>query len=495
MSLNLRKAIIRNISVTSGCFFGIAGVFTWLMRGFSFSFNNAMWVAFFALLAGLLRGWQKSSKVKKDILLAIPHEYSLQQVERNNCSSLHFNHEEIDWPEMDRCAADLLNLGYSHVGDFVAYPPQKRQISVGAFYLNRSNSILVEIQYVAHANNMRPQDTRPGLHFLLSSLVGGHIHVTTTDHHPNALNALLRGEHDVGACYPKLELLALLEKHQRILGSVQKRTHKKVTRGLSIERSILLMRERLGWAQQRLMGLDGFAIAQEVDSFDLAPQYKWTPPSLVLAAAANRDWREIDQSIYAQIGNLIIEDGPAAPKEAVSAEQAAFELALDEEVAHEAQRAMALPSVLNAANYLFGLALLSLLNCVLNTLESPLIFTTGLYLVREAERLVSLATLSPEAQWFWHGVSYFAMLSLLALAWMARRPWKKAFVVAIVLLTLDAGLIFLHFSWLDCLGLVIHGVVIYKLWCGWQLCKELEELDQVTAISELPTQTGVEALE
>lgn len=494
MSLNLRKAIIRDIGIASGCFFGIVGVLTWLARGLTINFNSIMWVAFFALVAGLLRGWQKSAKCKRDILLAIPHDYSLQQVERMNCSSLHFDNEEIDWQAMDRCGADLLHLGYSHIGDFIAYPQKKRQTSVGAFYVNRSNSILVEIQYVAHAQNMRPEDTRPGLHFSLSSLVGGHIHVTTTDHHPNALNALLRGEHDVGACYPKLPLLALLEKHQRILGSVQKRTNKKVTRGLNVERSILLMRERLAWAQQRLMGLDGFAIAQEVDIFNSAPQYKWTPPSLVLAAAANRDWREIDQSIYAQNGLLIIADGPAAPQESASAEQTALELALDEELAREAQRAAAMPGVLNAANWLVGLAILSLLNCLLVMFDSPLIFTTGLFLVNECERLANLATLSQVTQWFWHGASYFAMLSLLVLAWLARRPWKKAFILASAFLVLDAGLMFLHFSWLDSIGLVLHGIAIYHLWRGWQLCNELEELDQAP-ISELPSQTGSEILE
>ncbi len=458
MSLNLRKTIVRDIAIWSAGFFAIACALSWLARGFSLSLNAAMWCAFFALLFGLWRGWYRCNKLKKEVLLAIPQQYCLQKIVRATCSELHFAGAHITWQEMDEHALTLLNLDYAHLGDFICYPPNQRQTSVAAIYQNRSQSILVEIQFIAHAESMRSIDTRHGVHFSFSSVVGGHIHITTNDHHPNASNALLRGEHDVGACYPKLGLVDLLDKHQRILASVQKRTNKKLTRGLSLERAILLVRERLAWAQHRLNKLDGFAIAQEIDDFEAMPQYKWTPPSLALAACPTRDWQALDSSGLANNSDLILPDGPDMPPVPETAEQLALERALDEELARETISPLASLGVRASANWLHVLAVLSLLNCLLLALGVNL--RTGLFFVYESERMFDMPDASLLVQTMFHGISLATILFC-------------ALVPASVL----------------------HGWIIYRLWQALQLLREEEQLRDLEQNSDIARQIEAGLLE
>lgn len=288
MLLHLRRRIFQAFAINTGICFSLATLVC-ALSGY-FQADKLLWLLVLSCFAGLGGAGYIAHKIKRGILGSLQQDISYLRIAREDGQA-----REFDWFLLDDYATQLAGRGFSHLGDFTLFPTAARLQGVAACFLNLDASIMIEVQQIRVADESGQFGGRE-VHFSLGSVLGGKIRVVTTDHQLRASNFMVRGQYMAIATYPGMGLLALLDKHEKFCRSVQNYSGKPLSQGLSMERHILLQRETLRQARERLQAMNGYDIASELDWFEQHAPSKWATPSHQLSALAACELSELDHS-------------------------------------------------------------------------------------------------------------------------------------------------------------------------------------------------------
>lgn len=454
VALHLRKAVIRKGLTSSALVLAIALGSAWFSRSLSLNLGSIALFTLLALALGALAAWFTLRSMAQGILHAIPGAMAYARVPRHPT----LNGVAIDWQQIDDYAAQLKALGFIHVTDVTGYPVARSLTGVAAIYCDSLGSTLVEIQYI-----------QPDVHFSIFSLLGGTIRVTVTDHTPSASNYVMRSSADVLAAYPGQNLMALLDKHRRLVQTLRERTGKQLTPGLTLARYVMLQRERFQWVRQRLSELGAYKLINEFDWFEANPATNWAPPSAHLASYPVRDFSELDKLQASQTQALVLDWASHEASSALTPNVGSATLPERPAEANLKQQ------VSRAASWFYWISALSVMNMVALLFGSKWNFALGLglsqRLITEAQQLY--ASGAPGAAIFALYVGGIGiMLFFAACGWFARKPSVFVFMVGMVFYALDT-LIFLIA--LDGVGVLIHVVALFFLRLGVPAARVLRE--------------------
>lgn len=472
MALNLRKAIVRNGVMVGGlCLLISLGLSVATGGKLEASLASIGWPLLLALGIGAFTAWQVTARIKKGVLVSLPQAMSYLQLVRGQP----VNGIDIDWQPIDDYALQLEARGFTRLGDFTPFPLKPNFVGVAACLVDRDASTLVEIQQIQVNKALLPAGAGSvaGTHVSMMSIFGGNITATTTDHVFMSSNFIIRGDHGAIATFPGMTLLELLEKHTRLRAHLREKTGKPPTPGLNMSRYLLLMRERFAQARRRVQAMSGYQIATEIDAFDAAPRTNWATSSAVLAALPVRSFEELDASPYAAGPPVIINEGakvesagaPAAP--VVSQAMAA----VPDSGADDAVR----EQINSSANWFYWVAGLSLVNIVVALAGSTWGFAIALGL---PQLFIALAAKTPIGGGIaLHSVLLWALaiaipFFFIACGWLARYPSFAAFVAGTAVFAIDSLLFLLAGDWI---GVAFHGLVLYFLWKGIRLTRQLRK--------------------
>ncbi len=479
MALNLRKAVIRNAVVNMTICFALGIGLGLLSDSIDFDGIELAWPLVLALGIGLFSGWQTTAKIKSGVLTPIARPISYVHLAREP----HAGNDKPDWETLDDYSAQLQTRGFSKLGEYALYPVPKQFACAAACFIDKSESIFVEVQ---HMRALMPPASEAGrdlsgVHFSIASIVGGKIRVMTTDHTATATNFLIRGDHDVVACYPGMGLLALLGKHERLLGALHKRTGKTASTGLTMERYILMQREAFRQAGARLQKMSGYQIAKQIDAFEANPLKNWAPPSIRLAALPDGTLEHLDAMSGMDFQPPIMEaPAPANAVSTVSASTGSNSIGMQEAhasdtPAYDAQADALRERAVNGANWFYWIAGLSLVNIITGMLGSDWGFAIGLgvsqILSGIANELRDAGT-SFGTVGLLHAASLAAAAFFAACGWLSRRPSIIAYLVGIAAFAADS-LIFLLAS--DWIGVAFHALALFFLWSGFSAARQLRK--------------------
>lgn len=294
MALKLRKAVIRNSVVTGGiCLLLGLGV-SLFIGNMRLTTGNLLWPILLAVAMAGLVAWLIMSMIKKGVLNSLPEDFSYQTVEHGKPLA----GTRIDWESIDDYAIQLEMRGYKRLGDFTTYPLSPHFAGVATCFVDRNAVTLVEVQHIRMKNPPANLPNPDGVHFSVMSVLAGRITVTTTDHEVSANHYLIRGKYVAVASHPGEGLMALLDKHTRLVAEMVKRTGKRPSPGLNMNRYLLLQRERFEQARRRIARLSGFDIAGLVDDFEAKPKRKWATSSSVLSELPERTFEDLESGRY-----------------------------------------------------------------------------------------------------------------------------------------------------------------------------------------------------
>ncbi|CAN5491913.1 hypothetical protein BH11PSE11_BH11PSE11_30140 [soil metagenome] len=473
MAMNLQKAIVRNGAINAAICFVVSVVLGLLTGAELFKGGNFIWPVILASGIGLFIAWRTTVKIRQGFLNSLAKPISYVEVSRELARG------NFNWETIDDYAVQLESRGYTRLGEFTNYPPSPMLVGVAACFLDPSESILVEVQHLQMPTSVAgASPALNGVHFSVCSVVGGKIRVVTTDHAVMATNHLLRGDHAVVETFPGMGLLALIEKHQQILGVLKDRTGKSADSGLTMERYILIQREDLEQARRRLEKLSGLEIARQVDAFDADPLKNWAPAAGQLAAVPARTLEELDAGALAgsqppiirlstPIGVAQSESGPAAAPDD-SMEVGAKQM-------HDMMVDALKQRVISGANWFYWIAALSLVNLVVGVMGSNWGFAIGLGISQILSGVAASfhqdgASLGVVGALYATGFAVTALFA--AFGWYARRPSVLAFALGLVLFSIDS-LIFLLAS--DWIGVAFHALALYFIWGGLLAARQLKK--------------------
>jgi hypothetical protein len=288
MALKLRKAIIGNALVHAGTAMAIgASLSIWT------GLPAIAGLLFLPMGAGAFGAWRSMEKIKDSYIAAVDKPFAYARIERRRSTAA----QGFDWVTIDDYAAQLIERGFTALGDFTLHPIPQSPSAVASVFVDATKTITVEIQHVKSL----------GVHFALTSLVGGNIRVMTSDHVPTSFLHLIRGDSDVSAFYPGTGLLGLLELHSKVIAKMQSRTDKVVSSGLNMPRHLLLVRERLRRAHARLANMNGYSIAAQVDEFESSPLRRWAPATDKLMAQPWRSLEALDATLDSRDPALVLD--------------------------------------------------------------------------------------------------------------------------------------------------------------------------------------------
>ncbi len=474
MALNLRKAIVRNGVVVGGlCLLVSLGLSVATGGKLEASLASIGWPLLLALGIGAFTAWQVTARIKKGVLGSLPPAMSYLQLTRGEP----VNGIDIDWQPIDDYALQLEARGFTRLGDFTPFPLKPNFVGVAACLVDRDATTLVEIQQIQVNKALLPAGTGgvAGMHVSIMSVFGGNITATTTDHVFMSSNFIIRGDHGAIATFPGMSLLELLDKHTRLRAHLREKTGKSPTPGLTMSRYLLLMRERFAQARRRVTAMSGYRIATEIDAFDAEPRTNWATSSAALAALPVRSFEELDASEFVAGPPVIINAtgteaaGPGSAPAATVVSQAMA--ALPDNGAHDAAR----EQINSSANWFYWVAGLSLVNIVVALAGSTWGFAIALGL---PQLFIALAAKTPIGGGIaLHTVLLWALAIaipcfFIACGWLARYPSLAAFVAGTVVFAIDSLLFLLAGDWI---GVAFHGLVLYFLWKGIRLTRELRK--------------------
>lgn len=294
MALRLRRAVIRNSLMAGGiCLLLGLGV-SLFVGNMRLTTGNLLWPILLAIGVASLVAWLIMSMIKKGVAKALPEDFSYQWVEHGKP----LGGTRVDWESIDDYAIQLEMRGYKRLGDFTTYPPSPHFAGVATCFVDRNAVTLVEVQHIRMKNPPPGTPDPSGVHFSIMSVLAGRITVSTTDHEITANHYLIRGKYVAVASHPGEGLMALLEKHTRLVAEMVQRTGKRPSAGLNMNRYLLLQRERFEQARRRIARLSGFEIAGLVDDFEAKPKRKWATSSSVLSELPERTFEDLESGRY-----------------------------------------------------------------------------------------------------------------------------------------------------------------------------------------------------
>jgi hypothetical protein len=478
VALNLRKSIFRNSGVNAVvCFVLSAGL--GMLTGARLSDPSGLvWLLLLALGIGAFSGWRTMMRIKRGTLNAIPKSISQLRIERD----MKINGTAIDWQTLDDYAIQLETRGFARLGDFTPWPLPKQFIGVAACFADAAGTTIIEVQHIQghRPNNPKVGRSLDGVHFSISSMVGGCIRVVTSDHTIKATNYLIRGENDVVASYPGMGLLPLLDKHARLLAAVAERSGKTVTIGLNMERYILLQRERFAQARTRIERMSGLEIARQIDAFEADPKSQWAPPAALLAGLPERPLDALDKGAGAQGQPLILVPASANAASIAKAETsngtenaASASVTIPPEA--DAEAAALRQRAASAANWFYWIAGLSLVNAIVGALGSKWAFAIGLGISEissgVATGMRASAGSSPAVIALLYAISFAAAAFFAVCGRYAHRPSAAAFGIGMMVFALDTAIFLVAGDWI---GVAFHALALFYLWNGLSAARRLK---------------------
>jgi hypothetical protein len=497
MPLNLRRAVVRNGLITGLLCLVLSLGLSLFTGGMQFNLANLGWPILLALGIGAFTSWQVSANIKRGVLKSLPKEFSYVALRYGEP----VNGIAIDWDTIDDYAIQLMARGYTRLGEFTTMPLSPHFVGVAACFADRTATTMVEVQYIQMNKGVSANlPNVGGVHFSISSLLGGVITATTTDHKIAASNYLIRGSNSAVASYPGLGLLPLLEKHTRLVARLVERSGKRPTSGLGMNHSVLLQRERFAQARARVEAMSGYEIARQIDAFEAEPRTNWATSSSRLAKLADRPLSALESSEYARGRAAILNldgtpfRGNAAAQEtnagtvstgdvdgvtvmAHSSDSATAEQVTAADMQAEDPRAEELRKQIDSgASWFYWIAGLSLVNAIIAAAGSPWSFIIGLGIPQVMTAIASgmpgdaASTVIIAILWI---VSFAIAGFFAACGWFAKRPSVAAFIAGMVLFGLDT-LIFVYAE--DWIGVAFHALALYFFWKGLSAAREYKKL-------------------
>lgn len=474
MPLNLQRSIVRSAVVTTVvCLFISLGL-SWLVGDGSPGLSQLGWPLALALGIGAFTGISALARVKKGILGALNTGMSYTPVDRSAFP-------DFDWASLDDYAAQLESRGFKREGDFTTFPASANSSGVAACFIDTPGSTLVEVQQIRlvgpDASRLQLPPGSTDVHFSIFSLLGGRAAITTTDRVPLAANFMMRCANDVVAAFPGTSLLDLLDKHMRLVSHSSGKSGLPVSEGLTLQRYILLQRERFAEAKNRISAESSLSLARQFDLFESAPQTAWAPRSAALSQLSVRPMEEVDRLATAHKRPPIVLSSASGNTGDRQLQDASVDesdsAALSPELAALRQR------LESGASWFYWIAGLSAVNAVVALMGSDWGFAIGLGISQifsgiavELQKEAASSGLAAVTLW----VLAFASIGFIACCgWLARRPSLAAFVAGMVVFGLDT-LIFLVAT--DWIGLIFHALALYFLWTGFSAAREIARLRQ-----------------
>jgi hypothetical protein len=291
MALHLKKAMFRNSVFISGVCAGLAVFLTPLLK----APGGLLWLAVLVCGVALLTFLRTACKIRKGLLARVDDLASYASIDRDSAQA----REQVDWSLIDDYATQLATRGFHPLGDYTTYPTPPTLVGVAAMFTNAEGSIIIEIQ------QLMPQVGQAafndGIYFSIMSMVGGSIRVVTSNHKPQAVTYLIRGEHDVTTGRPGAGLMEVLATHTDLLTRLREKVGKAPASGLTVERYVLAIREAQVQARRRLAAMSGYAIACAVDRFDADRMLRWTPAIADLKEVPQRRLEELDNAFGSDV--------------------------------------------------------------------------------------------------------------------------------------------------------------------------------------------------
>jgi len=291
MALHMKKAMFRNSVFISGVCAGLAVFLTPLLR----APGGLLWLAVLVCGVALLTFLRTAYRIRKELLARVDELASYARIDRDSPQA----REQVDWSLIDDYATQLATRGFHSLGDYTTYPTPPTLVGVAAMFSNAEGSIIIEIQ------QLMPQpgqaSIKDGIYFSIMSMVGGSIRVVTSNHKPQAVTYLIRGEHDVATGRPGSGLMELLATHTDLLARLGEEVGKAAAAGLTVERYVLAIREAQAQARSRVAAMSGYAIACAVDRFDADRVQRWTPPAADLKEVPLRRLEELDNAFGSDV--------------------------------------------------------------------------------------------------------------------------------------------------------------------------------------------------
>ncbi|WP_338848954.1 hypothetical protein V8J88_08420 [Massilia sp. W12] len=491
--MSVREKLVRNIALYSGLTFVIC--------------FGSMWLAVSSLQAAFLLGvivtalatagqiWLQDKRVKQELLKGLQEDISYREIEYGAT----LDDERIEWRSFDEGVAQLATRHFQLLGYFTVEPAKPRVTQAFALLLDPSTCTMAELMfYEAHGGS--PE--HDGVHYRFTSMVGGTIKLHTTNQMPDSHMHLLRSECEVCSCYPAMGLMELLDKHQRMLATVEKRSGWQASAGWNVERYVLQMREHQAELKRRLQKKGGFAMLREMERFDADPKFKWArsteklkkhgqreltaldaarddfsrQPLLALQHSEMRGSASFHNSAQLVMGNNAANHGGDNP---YATSDSAFDAPeLDDEAMERLQNLQV--QVEQSANWCYWVAGLTLVNMVLSFSGMHWGFALGLSL---PDLLSAFSTGQNDISFVLRIVLNLGGLLLVALfgvlGLQARKPSLMAFVAAIGVMTVDSLLQLLIYVKVDGsnpIGLLLHAYALYALVRGWLAGREMEKM-------------------
>jgi hypothetical protein len=440
----MRKTILRNAVLLAAFVLAVSVMLTAMAAGWSEAMSQLAWPIALSVGVGAFSAWQSADKLRKATAGALPRDFHLVPVVAQEWP-------DANWQALDDHAMLLEAKGYKRLGDFTTSAPSTVTRGFARFLADPEGKRLVEIQ---HFERLAPTPTMGDeqfrIRFSMTSMVGGRIRVMVTDRPVHPAFYSVRGDHDVVASYPDTPLLELIAQHERLANYVAGRIGKEVDLGLTIERYVVLERERFAAVRQRLQRASGWAFLGEWDRFAETSPSNWAPEEAHMRGLPSRSLDELEDSL-------------PAPSHSPSTAATGVDTALRERM-------------VSGAHWFYWIAALSAVNAVSAAMGSKWGFIIGLGATQVVSAVGSAGT-NPEAEatmrWVGLAVNLVIIGVFLLFGWLATRPSILAFSIGIGLFALDALIFVLVADWL---GLAFHGLALYFLWGGLQAARRMKSV-------------------
>ena len=443
----MRASIVRQAVVTVVVLMAIGIALSWIGGGRD-AVGQLGWAAALAVGIAAFTAWQRLRTVKRGFLAATHPDFALVPVDPARWAG-------IDWKSLDDYAIQLEARGYRRLGDFSLERQPKHARGMARYLGDPAGTCIVELQQFERVSPA-PAGTGADLfqvHVAIGSLVGGTVRVMVSDRPIGPVNYMIRDRRMVYASYPGKSLLELVELHRRLCELVTSRSGLTVDSGFTIERYVMLSRERARERRARLESTPTWTLLGDYDRFVANPVTGYSPSEPELKAVKARGW----EAIEAGTSKPAVVSTAAAPQ------------------APDALRA----SMTGGAHWFYWIAGLSAVNAVSSALGSNWGFIVSLgvseILSAAAHAFAGKSSIAVAVSWILNAA---AIGLFVLLGWLAQRPSIAAFVFGIALFALDTVIFVLAQDWI---GVAFHGLALYFLWKGLAAAREMKRLVALAA--------------
>jgi len=446
---SVRAAVLRQAAILAVVLLAIGMAITGLSSGWENATRQIGWAIALSVGVAAFAAWQTAGKAKKGFIAGTNPGFALVPVEREGWPG-------IDWGLLEEETIRLEARGYRRLGDFTINRQATDVRGMARFLADPAGTRIVELQQFERlAPTPLMGDEHFAVRFTIGSVIGGRIRVMVTDRPVHPAIHLVRGDSTVAASYPGKSLLELIELHRRLVEFVAQRTGKSVDSGFTLERYVLLEREKQAQVRARLERASGWALLSEIDRFSANPAPSYSPPEAYLKSLPVRGWEELEREIGATVARAQAMQAASAPEDAQSR-------ALRERM-------------VSGAHWFYWIAGLSAVNAIAAALGSTWGFVIGLGLTQVLSAVVMVIAEQPEPSAFALAIVWiltFGVIALFALfGWLAQRPSVAAFVIGGTLFALDTLIFVVAF---DLVGIAFHVLALYFLWRGLAAAREMK---------------------